>query len=427
MPSSRNASRAFLLAAFVLFMAAGLHAQGRFTVNGRMKVEGSDLSGARAVVYKNGVKERTITTGLTKFSLELDLNANYIVSFEKDGYVAKKISFNTHAPAEAAAKGFTPFDFAVSLFKQYDDINLVVFNQPVGMIRYDPAAGDFDYDTDYTKSIHSQLQEATQRVERKQKEEQQAAAQAEKQKAEDAKAQAKARAEADKQAAAQAAADAKAKAEAEKQAAAQAAAEAKAKAEADKQAAAQAAAEAKRQAEAERQAKAEQARQEAAQREAEKQRPAQAVKTEAPKPVAPTPPAPKPEKPIPPAPAPQRATLAAEPVKGHDGRRRMEPVMAEEPSRVERARPQSASEERPAAEHDEPVVNRTEDLIVEAGKVTTVVRIEVDGKATEYRRVFHKWGGTFFFKDGQACSQVEYDSAVRTEQLAGATPRGKLD
>lgn len=389
-PSS-NAPRAFLLAAFALFMAAGLHAQGRFTVNGRMKVEGSDLSGARAVVYKNGVKERTITTGLTKFSLELDLNANYIVSFEKDGYVAKKLSFNTHAPAEAAAKGFTPFDFAVSLFKQYDDINLVVFNQPVGMIRYDAAAGDFDYDTDYTKSIHSQLQEATQRVERKQKEEQQAAAQAEKQKAEDAKAQAKA------------------------------------KAEAEKQAAAQAAAEAKRQAEAERQAKAEQARQEAAQREAEKQRPAQAVKTEAPKPVAPTPPAPKPEKPIPPAPAPQRATLAAEPVKGHDGRRMVEPVMAEEPSRVERARPHSASEERPAAERDEPVVNRTEDLVVETGKVTTIVRIEVDGKSTEYRRVYHKWGGTFFFKDGQACSQVEYDSAVRTEQLAGATPRGKLD
>lgn len=80
------------------------------------------------------------------------------MSFEKDGFVAKKISFNTKAPAEAVPNGFTPFDFAVSLFKQYDDINLVVFNQPVGIIHYDSKLGDFDYDTDYTKSIQSQLE-----------------------------------------------------------------------------------------------------------------------------------------------------------------------------------------------------------------------------------------------------------------------------
>ncbi|HRD51956.1 MAG TPA: hypothetical protein PKY96_04835, partial [Flavobacteriales bacterium] len=188
-------------AAFVL-LAASLFAQGKFKANGRMKIEGGDMAGARAVVYKNGVKERTIASGLSKFTLELDLNANYIVSFEKDGYVAKKISFDTRVPADALANGFTPFDFAVSLFKQYDDINMVVFNQPVGMIRYSAPAGDFDYDTDYTKSIQSQLQEAVAQVEKKQKQEAQGAAEAEKHKAEEAKAQAKADAEAKKQAAA---------------------------------------------------------------------------------------------------------------------------------------------------------------------------------------------------------------------------------
>lgn len=394
--------RAALLALLCLAASHMLHAQGRFSANGRLKVEGSDLSGARAVVYKNGVKERTITTGLTKFTLELELNANYIVSFEKDGYVAKKLSFNTNAPADAAAKGFTPFDFAVSLFKQYDDINLVVFNQPVGMIRYDASVGDFDYDTDYTKSIHSQLQEATERVERKQKEEQQAAIQEEKRKVEEARAQAKAKAEADKQAAA----------------------EAKAKAEQEKQAAAQASAEAKRQAEQERAAKAEEDKRAAAQRQAEKPKQAQQAEVPNPPPPAPTPERPKP---VPPAPQPQRSMLAAEPSTGADGRRTVEPVMAEEPSRVDHARPNKGEEDRPLAEHPEPVVHRTEDLVVEAGKVTTIVRIETDGLVAEYRRVFHKWGGTFFFKDGIACSQSEYDAAVHTEQLAGATPRGKLD
>ena len=418
MSASRFLKTAVITA--LMFLPGLMLAQGRFTVNGRVKVDGGDLAGARAVVYKDGVKERTITTGLSKFTLELQLNASYIVSFEKDGFVAKKLSFDTHAPAEAAAKGFTPFDFAVSLFKQYDDINMVVFNQPVGMIRYDATAGDFDYDTDYTKSIHSQLQEAAQRVERKQKEEQQAAASEEKRKAEEAKSQSKAKAEAEKQAAAQAAADAKAKADAEKAAAAQAASDAKARSEADRQASAQAAADAKRQADADRLARQQLAKQDAAQSAAEKQ---QANQAKAPEQT----PQPQRAKPVPPAPQPSRPTLASAPKQGTENRRTVEPVLAEEASRVRPAKPNEAAENRPIPEVAEPVVTRTEDLVVEAGKVTTVVRIETDGRVAEYRRVFHKWGGTFYFKDGKACSGAEYDSAVRTEQLAGATPRGKLD
>jgi hypothetical protein len=116
----------FRFLTFVLLCCAAplVMAQGRFTVNGRLKIDGGDLAGARAVVYKNGEKDRTITANLSKFALDLDLNANYVISFEKDGYVAKKLSFNTKVPADAVTKGFTPFEFAVSLFKQYDDLNI---------------------------------------------------------------------------------------------------------------------------------------------------------------------------------------------------------------------------------------------------------------------------------------------------------------
>ena len=172
----------------VLFMANWCMAQNKFTVNGRMKVEAGDMSNARVVVYKNGVKERTLTNTLTKFSLDLELNSNYIVSFEKDGYVSKKISFNTKVPSDVANDPFTPFDFAVSIFKQYDETNMVVFNQPVGLIRFEPGLGDFDYDTDYTRSIQAQLQAAQEEVEQKQKAEVQVEA---------ANAKAKAKADAD--------------------------------------------------------------------------------------------------------------------------------------------------------------------------------------------------------------------------------------
>ena len=75
------ALRILLIASAVVFAFQG-NAQSTFTINGRLKIEGADLSGARVVVYKNGEKERVITSGLGKFTMQLDLNANYILSFE---------------------------------------------------------------------------------------------------------------------------------------------------------------------------------------------------------------------------------------------------------------------------------------------------------------------------------------------------------
>ena len=410
----RNSLRALVLLLPLLLALQGF-AQGKFTVNGRLKVDGASMDGARAVVYKDGVKERTITANLAKFTLDLGLNANYVISFEREGCVSKKLSFNTHVPPEAVANGFTPFDFAVSLFKQYDDVNIVVFNQPVGVIRYEPNIGDFDYDTDYTKSIQSQLQDVVAQVEKKQKEEQQREANKVKEQAEAAKAAQRAEEEAKKQAAAQQAAEAKAKAEAEKQAAAQQAAEAKAKAEAEKQASAQ--------------AKAESARQAAAQREEEKRKAAEAAAAAAVKPPsAPAPKAqPKPERPAPPPPAAPKPTFATKPVTGEDGRRTAAPVMAEEASRVAKAVAKEGRDERPAPVVEETPVDRTEDLVVEKGKVTTIVKLETAGVVTEYRKVYHKWGGVFFFKNGATCTQQVFENEALAPQLAGASPRGKLD
>lgn len=358
-------------------------------MNGRMKIEGSDLSGARAVVYKNGSKERSITSNLNKFSLDLDLNAEYVVSFEKDGYVAKKVSFNTKAPAEAIANGFTPFDFAVSLFKQYDDINIVVFNQPVGMIRYDDQTGDFDYDTDYTKSIQSQLQQVLAQVEIKQKEEAATAKAAEAAAAEEAKAKAKAEAELAKQEAAKAKADA----------------------EAQKQALAEAKAEEKRQAEA---------------KKAEKP-PAvveKVVEKPAPKPKE----RPAQEPPLPVAQAtPVRNTLSSKANIGEDGRRTIAPVVVEESPRVAPAKAVVKEEERPAEEDVVADVVRNEELLVEPSRVTAIVKVSIGDHTDEYRKVTHKFGGQYYFKNGATCTREVFEREASADQLAGATPRSKLD
>lgn len=350
----------WLAMAFAVATAAS--AQGRFVINGKLKVEGGGLDGCRMVVYKEGVKHRTVSSDLNKFSLELDLNSNYVLSFEKNGFVTKKLSFNTQIPTGAPQSGFTPFEFVVSLFKQYDGMNTVVFNQPVGMIRYDEKLSDFDYDTDYTKSIQSALDEAQAAVEEKQKAEAAATAQEAKRKEQEAKEQAKA--------AARAAKDAEAKAKAQAKAAE------KAK-------------------EPEKQAKVEQP-------------------VQPPTPVSPPPQAPvaarrKQEKPA------HVRKLIRDPVAGSDGRAQTEPRINSEPSPVQAAAAHASSEPRPKFEATPSVRIRHQDVIVEPNQVITVVRMQENDVVTEYRKVIRKYSGTFYFKDGKSCSQHTYESEALAE------------
>lgn len=344
-------------------LTSALVAQEKFTINGRLKVESGSLAGSRLVVYKNGEKHRVISTDLNRFSLDLDLNENYLLSFEKDGFVTKKLSFKTTVPAGSKALGYTPFDFVVSLFKQYDGVNIVVFNQPVGLIRYDRTIGDFDYDTDYTKSIQSALDAAQAEVIQKQKEEARKEEEARKQREQERKASAKAETKAAKEAAQQAKA---------------------------------------------------QARQEALE--------AKAV-VEEPRPVAPPEPEPEPVAPSPRTPRPKPPVYSAgrtvasvpKPVEGSDMRRALAPVMGHEPSPIQPATPRMAEEARPLEEAvTEPVV-RHKDVIVQPHEVVTVIRVEQGDRMTEYRRVARKYSGVFYFKNGKSCSQLIYEQEALAE------------
>lgn len=408
------AAMRWILFALIALFVTTVNGQDKaqFTVNGRMKIDGGDLSGARVVVYRNGAKEKTITTNLNRFSLDLALNANYVLSFEKDGFVAKKLQFDTRLPNGIPPRNYAPFEFAVSLFKQYDDVNIVVFNQPVGMIRYETSTDDFDYDTDYTKSIQSQLQQVVAEVEQKQKEEAKQAIVDAKQQAAEAKAQAKAEAEAKKLE------------------------EAKAMEEQARMAEAQRAEQAGKHAEA----RAERERAAAAERELQQRKAEEARVTAAP--AAPSPkvyaPAPKPTpvpvdvaKREPPAPKVVTNSSMATARTDQDHRRSNTGTLEEEASRMTKARPTAGADRPEFTERIAEEPSRMEELIVEPTKVMTVIRLEQGGITTEYRKVIHKWGDTFFFKNGGACSRMIYerealgDREQLDERLVDIAPRGR--
>jgi hypothetical protein len=73
------------------------------------------------------------------------------------------------------------------------------------------------------------------------------------------------------------------------------------------------------------------------------------------------------------------------------------------------------SETKPEIKRPVPEILRNEELIVEPNQV--IVRIQLDNgkERTEYRKVTHKYGQTFYFKDGQSTSRLVYEREALAE------------
>lgn len=121
-------------------------------------IENGDFTNSTLNVKKDG--ETVLSKiGEKNMRLKLEYGNNYLLSFSKPGYITKKIEVNTDVPEEHGKQGFEPYKIGVRLFKQYQGVNIVVYNQPVALIKYLADLDGFNYDVDYTKSILSVLTE----------------------------------------------------------------------------------------------------------------------------------------------------------------------------------------------------------------------------------------------------------------------------
>ncbi|MFM7176217.1 MAG: hypothetical protein ACKO0X_02195 [Bacteroidota bacterium] len=148
-----------------------LFGQSRVSVPVKIKVEDGDMTGVTVVLRNLTTGENNEVPGQQRLDLELRLDNNYIISFTKQGYITKRVAFDARMPAGRSNQDLYPFNFEVILFPQYEGLNVVVFNQPVAKIFFDPLLDDFDYDTDYTKQIQSALKKAEEELVQRQKEE----------------------------------------------------------------------------------------------------------------------------------------------------------------------------------------------------------------------------------------------------------------
>ena len=170
LPSVSTGRTAFQILLFLLFPGGGFAQQGTLEVPIRFKIEDGSLNGATISIQKKGGGLQKIS-GDGKLTLDLVFNEEYTLTFAKEGYVTKRILVNTKVPPDRLKQGFDPYDFDVVLFKQYEGVNIIVFNQPVAKIAFSNEIDDFDYDVDYTKSIQSALEAAETQIKKKQEEE----------------------------------------------------------------------------------------------------------------------------------------------------------------------------------------------------------------------------------------------------------------
>jgi hypothetical protein len=146
-------------------------AQSRVSVPVKLKIEDGGMEEVTVVLRNNTSGETNEIPGSQRMDLSLKINNSYLISFTKTGYITKRISFDARMPSSRSDQDLYPFNFEVVLFPQYEGLNIVVFNQPVAKIFFDPLLDDFDYDTDYTKQIQSALKKAEEELVQRQKEE----------------------------------------------------------------------------------------------------------------------------------------------------------------------------------------------------------------------------------------------------------------
>lgn len=136
----------------VVILAVGLLAPARSGANslrldGRLIVKGMSMEGARVIVVSHDKAPEVLSANLSNFTLTLELEKEYLLSFERPGCMSKQLQFNTKVPEGADIKTYN-FPFQVTLEAALPGGEME-YAGPVGYIKYDGRLNDFGYSTDY--------------------------------------------------------------------------------------------------------------------------------------------------------------------------------------------------------------------------------------------------------------------------------------
>jgi len=101
-----------------------------------------------------------ITDAGGRYSFELPLGGEYLITVSKEGYISKKFTVSTlGVPAEMASLRFPSVEASLTLFKRMEGIDYSLLNQPVNKFYFDVEREDFVYDENHLKQMKKGIEQ----------------------------------------------------------------------------------------------------------------------------------------------------------------------------------------------------------------------------------------------------------------------------
>lgn len=98
-----------------------------------------------------------IADGRGKYKLLLDFEKEYLVIFEKAGFISKKIIISTKGVPPDERDRIADLLLQMTLFKKEKDLNVSFLDQPIGKAQYMSQSKEIDWNMSYTAPITQKL------------------------------------------------------------------------------------------------------------------------------------------------------------------------------------------------------------------------------------------------------------------------------
>ena len=133
---------------------------GSLVVSGTLKHEETKqrLENVTVSVLQNGEAFDEIQVDRNgKYFLELPLRNNYILIFQSEGMISKRVAINSaETPENELTDGFE-FDVDMSLFDAIEGFDESLTETPIGIASFDDRSGSIQFDADHTKDMRRRI------------------------------------------------------------------------------------------------------------------------------------------------------------------------------------------------------------------------------------------------------------------------------
>lgn len=158
----------YFLFILTLFTVQIVTAQS-LVINGDIVLSENSAEGSKIIIFKNNEKlDEQVISKKGRFELKLALDADYKISFEKDGYTTKSVSVNTEVPSEIVESNpdFPPVKLIIHLLPRVENVDLSIFEQPIAILAYSYELDDFTFDKEYSDKIRDRVAQTEREIKR---------------------------------------------------------------------------------------------------------------------------------------------------------------------------------------------------------------------------------------------------------------------